>query len=114
MGIFVGYEYAIMKEDLTKREFIKGGDIIFLFTMQGRFCEVLSESNFILNKLGRIMYSNLRLATFREHLLTNPENFVIDISGLLQKNSLPCPKVTVKNFNTLFDAVVKQGQCATR
>uniref|UniRef100_A0A671LZK8 Metalloendopeptidase n=1 Tax=Sinocyclocheilus anshuiensis TaxID=1608454 RepID=A0A671LZK8_9TELE len=49
LGIFWGYEYAIMKEDLTKREFIKGGDIIFLFTMQGRFCAVPSESNFILN-----------------------------------------------------------------
>uniref|UniRef100_A0A673JCM0 Metalloendopeptidase n=1 Tax=Sinocyclocheilus rhinocerous TaxID=307959 RepID=A0A673JCM0_9TELE len=49
LGIFWGYEYAIIKEDLTKREFIKGGDIIFLFTMQGRFCAVPSESNLILN-----------------------------------------------------------------
>ncbi|XP_016301247.1 meprin A subunit beta-like [Sinocyclocheilus anshuiensis] len=70
LGIFWGYEYAIMKEDLTKREFIKGGDIIFLFTMQ-------------------------------------------DISGLRQKNSLPCPKVTVKNFKISSDAAVKQGPCAT-
>ncbi len=61
VGIFVGYEYAIMKEDLTKREFIKGGDIIFLFTMQGRFCEVLSESNFILNKLGRIRITSIQI-----------------------------------------------------
>ncbi|XP_026140853.1 meprin A subunit beta-like [Carassius auratus] len=58
VGFFVGYQYSIMKEDLTKREFIKGGDIIFLFTLQ-------------------------------------------DISELLQKNSLPCPKVTLK----------KQGPC---
>ncbi len=50
-----------MKEDLTKREFIKGGDIIFLFTMQGRFCEVLSESNFILNKLGRIRITSIQI-----------------------------------------------------
>ncbi|XP_042628373.1 meprin A subunit beta-like [Cyprinus carpio] len=35
VGIFWGYQYAIMNEDLTKREFIKGGDIIFLFSMQG-------------------------------------------------------------------------------
>ncbi len=46
MGIFWGYKYAIMKEDLTRREFIKGGDIIFLFTIQGRFCEVLSDNSF--------------------------------------------------------------------
>ncbi|XP_042596209.1 meprin A subunit beta-like [Cyprinus carpio] len=70
VGIFWGYQYAIMKEDLSRREFIKGGDIIFLFSMQ-------------------------------------------DISGLLQKNSLPCPKVTVKNFNISFDAAFKQGPCAT-
>uniref|UniRef100_A0A672QSS3 Metalloendopeptidase n=1 Tax=Sinocyclocheilus grahami TaxID=75366 RepID=A0A672QSS3_SINGR len=44
VGIFWGYRYAIMKEDLIRREFIKGGDIIFLFTMQGRFCEVPSEN----------------------------------------------------------------------
>uniref|UniRef100_A0A8C2CCF1 Metalloendopeptidase n=1 Tax=Cyprinus carpio TaxID=7962 RepID=A0A8C2CCF1_CYPCA len=42
VGRFVGYQYAIMKEDLSRREFIKGGDIIFLFTLQGRFCEVPS------------------------------------------------------------------------
>ncbi|XP_016376077.1 meprin A subunit beta-like [Sinocyclocheilus rhinocerous] len=36
VGIFWGYKYAIMKEDLTRREFIKGGDIIFLFTMQDK------------------------------------------------------------------------------
>uniref|UniRef100_A0A673GQU2 Metalloendopeptidase n=1 Tax=Sinocyclocheilus rhinocerous TaxID=307959 RepID=A0A673GQU2_9TELE len=44
VGIFWGYKYAIMKEDLTRREFIKGGDIIFLFTMQGRFCEETDRS----------------------------------------------------------------------
>lgn len=36
VGIFWGYQYAIMKEDLSRREFIKGGDIIFLFSMQGK------------------------------------------------------------------------------
>ncbi|XP_059412933.1 meprin A subunit beta-like isoform X1 [Carassius carassius] len=46
----------LTKEDLTRREFIKGGDLILLFTMQ-------------------------------------------DISALLQNASLPCSKVTVKNFN---------------
>ncbi|RXN10264.1 meprin A subunit beta-like protein [Labeo rohita] len=70
VGTFWGYQYAVRKEDLIKREFIKGGDIIFLFSMQ-------------------------------------------DISGLLQKDSLPCPKVTVKNFKISSDAVVKQGPCAT-
>ncbi|KAF4103248.1 meprin A subunit beta-like [Onychostoma macrolepis] len=71
LGIFWGYEYAIMKEDLTKREFIKGGDIIFLFTMQ-------------------------------------------DISGFLQKDSLPCPIATVKNFNVTPDVSAQQGSCAPR
>uniref|UniRef100_A0A673GQK5 Metalloendopeptidase n=1 Tax=Sinocyclocheilus rhinocerous TaxID=307959 RepID=A0A673GQK5_9TELE len=33
VGIFRGYQYDIMKEDLTRREFIKGGDIIFLFSI---------------------------------------------------------------------------------
>ncbi|XP_059363764.1 meprin A subunit beta-like [Carassius carassius] len=70
VAIFWGYQYAIMNEDLTKREFIKGGDIILLFTMQ-------------------------------------------DISGLRKNNSLPCPKVTVKNFKTSFDASVKRRPCAT-
>ncbi len=49
MGFFCGYQYAIMKEDLTKREFIKGGDIIFLFTMQGRFFEIISEIKIMTN-----------------------------------------------------------------
>ncbi|XP_043117383.1 meprin A subunit beta-like [Puntigrus tetrazona] len=71
VGLFVGYQYAIMKEDLTKREFIKGGDIIFLFTLQ-------------------------------------------DISELLQKDSLPCPKATVKNFNVTPDVSAQQGSCAPR
>ncbi|XP_026084949.1 meprin A subunit beta-like [Carassius auratus] len=70
VGIFWGYQYAIMKEDLPKREFIKGGDIILLFTMQ-------------------------------------------DISVLRKNNTLPCPKVTVKNFKTSFDASVKRRPCAT-
>ncbi|XP_073703911.1 meprin A subunit beta-like [Garra rufa] len=71
-SVFVGtwiYSYYVMKEDLTKREFIKGGDIIFLFSMQ-------------------------------------------DISGLLQKDSLPCPKVTVKNFNVTSGASAEQGACS--
>ncbi|XP_067304857.1 meprin A subunit beta-like isoform X2 [Pseudorasbora parva] len=66
---FLFYTYAIMKDDLTRREFIKGGDIIFLLSMQ-------------------------------------------DISGLLQKDSLPCPKVTVKNFNITSDASAQKGPCA--
>ncbi|XP_050959627.1 meprin A subunit beta-like [Labeo rohita] len=68
VGIFWGYKYAIMKDDLTRREFIKGGDIIIFFTMQ-------------------------------------------DISGLHQNHSLPCPKVTVKNFNVTSDA---SAPCAPR
>ncbi|XP_043117382.1 meprin A subunit beta-like isoform X3 [Puntigrus tetrazona] len=71
VGLLWGYQYAIMKEDLTKREFIKGGDIIFLFTLQ-------------------------------------------DISELLQKDSLPCPKATVKNFNVTPDVSAQQGSCAPR
>ncbi|XP_051577814.1 meprin A subunit beta-like [Myxocyprinus asiaticus] len=55
-----GYGTFMYKIDFTRREFIKGGDIIFLFSMQ-------------------------------------------DISGLLQDNSLPCPKVTVKSFNVSLD-----------
>ncbi|KAG1947574.1 meprin A subunit beta-like [Pimephales promelas] len=72
-SVFVGdwvYIYRITNDYLTRREFIKGGDIIFLLTMQ-------------------------------------------DISGLLQKHSLPCPKVTVKNFNVSPDASAQQGPCAT-
>lgn len=48
-SVFVGpwvYINGITNDDLTKREFIKGGDIIFLLTMQGRFCEVTSENKF--------------------------------------------------------------------
>ncbi|XP_051721879.1 meprin A subunit beta-like isoform X4 [Ctenopharyngodon idella] len=71
VGLFSVYTYAIMKDDLIRREFIKGGDIIFLFNMQ-------------------------------------------DISGLLQNHSLPCSKVTVKNFNISPDASARQGPCATR
>ncbi|KAK9976763.1 hypothetical protein ABG768_021966 [Culter alburnus] len=37
-----------------------------------------------------------------------------DISGLLQKDSLSCPKVTVKNFNTSADSSVHQEPCAAR
>ncbi|XP_067305559.1 meprin A subunit beta-like [Pseudorasbora parva] len=66
---FMVYTYPIMKDDLTRREFIKGGDIIFLLSMQ-------------------------------------------DISGLLKKDSLPCPKVTVKNFNVSPDASPQNGPCA--
>ncbi|KAK9961239.1 hypothetical protein ABG768_009036 [Culter alburnus] len=71
VGLFSFYTYVIMKDDLIRREFIKGGDIIFLFNMQ-------------------------------------------DISGLLQNHSLPCSKVTVKNFNISPDASAQQGSCATR
>ncbi|ROL47857.1 Meprin A subunit beta, partial [Anabarilius grahami] len=71
-SVFVGtwvYIYAITKDELIRREFIKGGHIIFLLTMQ-------------------------------------------DISGLLQNDSLPCPKVTVKNIKVSPDASVQQGPCA--
>ncbi|XP_048008619.1 meprin A subunit beta-like [Megalobrama amblycephala] len=72
-SVFVGtwvYIYAITKDELTRREFIKGGDIIFLLTMQ-------------------------------------------DISGLLQNDSLPCPKVKVKNIKVSPDASAQQGPCAS-
>ncbi|KAK2892389.1 hypothetical protein Q8A67_012377 [Cirrhinus molitorella] len=61
----------LAKEDLTKREFIKGGDLIFLFTMQ-------------------------------------------DISALIQNDSLPCPKVTLKSFNISSNASALQEPCASR
>ncbi|KAL1255626.1 hypothetical protein QQF64_013687, partial [Cirrhinus molitorella] len=73
-NVYVGpffYQYIMTKEEATRRELIKDGDVIFLFTMQ-------------------------------------------DISGLLQKDSLPCPKVTVKNFNVSSDASAQQGSCASR
>ncbi|XP_058653167.1 meprin A subunit beta-like [Onychostoma macrolepis] len=73
-SVFVGAwvnAYYIRKDDLTKREFIKGGDIMFLFSMQ-------------------------------------------DISGLLQKDSLPCPKATVKSFNVTLNATAQQGPCVPR
>ncbi|XP_077067628.1 meprin A subunit beta-like [Siphateles boraxobius] len=71
VGKFLLFPYYIMNDDLTRREFIKGGDTIFLFSMQ-------------------------------------------DISGLLQNDSLPCSKVTVKNFNIPPDASTLQEPCATR
>lgn len=43
-----------MKDDLTKREFIKGGDIILLFSMQGKFCEVPLEKPCLKYKMDRI------------------------------------------------------------
>ncbi|KAI2655267.1 Meprin A subunit beta [Labeo rohita] len=73
-SVFVGewtYSYYVIRDDLTRREFIKGGDIIFLFSMQ-------------------------------------------DISGLFQNHSLPCPKVTVKNFNITSNASAQQESCASR
>ncbi|KAF4114137.1 hypothetical protein G5714_004360 [Onychostoma macrolepis] len=73
-SVFVGglaFFTLLTKEDLTRREFIKGGDLILLFTMQ-------------------------------------------DISALLQNDSLPCPKVTVKNFNVSTDTSAQQEPCATR
>ncbi|XP_039526165.1 meprin A subunit beta-like [Pimephales promelas] len=63
---------SLTRDDLARREFIKGGDLILLFSMQ-------------------------------------------DISGLLEKDSLPCPKVTVKNFNVSADtSALNQGPCASR
>uniref|UniRef100_A0A672LIW4 Metalloendopeptidase n=1 Tax=Sinocyclocheilus grahami TaxID=75366 RepID=A0A672LIW4_SINGR len=35
----------LTKEDLARREFIKGGDLIFLLTMQGGICEGTSENS---------------------------------------------------------------------
>ncbi|XP_050959629.1 meprin A subunit beta-like isoform X1 [Labeo rohita] len=73
-SVFVGNwtpSYYVIRDDLTRREFIKGGDIIFLFSMQ-------------------------------------------DISGLLQNQSLSCPKVTAKNFNVTADVSAQQGPCAPR
>ncbi|XP_067284059.1 mucin-7-like [Pseudorasbora parva] len=35
-----------------------------------------------------------------------------DISALLQNDSLPCPKATVKNFNISTDASAQQRPCA--
>ncbi|ROL51253.1 Meprin A subunit beta [Anabarilius grahami] len=71
--VFVSGAYfkLLTKDDLTRREFIKGGDIIFLLDFQ-------------------------------------------DISALLQKDSLSCPKVTVKNFSTSADSSVHQEPCAVR
>ncbi|XP_067249263.1 meprin A subunit beta-like [Chanodichthys erythropterus] len=75
-SVFVdGFRFSALMllttDDLTRREFIKGGDIILLLDFQ-------------------------------------------DISGLLQKDSLSCPKVTVKNFNTSTDSSVLQEPCAAR
>ncbi|KAK7130510.1 hypothetical protein R3I93_019998 [Phoxinus phoxinus] len=74
-SVLVGGEASFVlltRDDLARREFIKGGDLILLFTMQ-------------------------------------------DISGLLQKDSLPCPKATVKNFNVSTDASAQRlGPCASR
>ncbi|XP_042610500.1 meprin A subunit beta-like [Cyprinus carpio] len=71
VGAWVDYTYPIIQYDLTRREFIKGDDIIFLFSMQ-------------------------------------------DISGLLQKDFLPCPKATVEKFNVSLDATAQQGPCVPR
>ncbi|KAK2892384.1 hypothetical protein Q8A67_012372 [Cirrhinus molitorella] len=60
----------LAQKDLTKREFIKGGDLIVLFTMQ-------------------------------------------DISALIQNDSLPCPKVTLKSFNISTNASAQQEPCAS-
>ncbi|KAI2655270.1 Meprin A subunit beta [Labeo rohita] len=73
-SVFVGtwiYSHYVGKDAFTMRDYIKGGDLIFLFTMQ-------------------------------------------DISGLFQNHALPCPKVTVKNFNVTSDASAQQESCASR
>jgi len=44
------YIYRITNDYLTRREFIKGGDIIFLLTMQGRFFGVTSDYTFNLKQ----------------------------------------------------------------
>ncbi|KAG1927637.1 meprin A subunit beta [Pimephales promelas] len=74
-SVFVGGTavfVSLTRDDLARREFIKGGDLILLLSMQ-------------------------------------------DISGLLKKDSLPCPKVTVKNFNVSTDtSALNEGPCASR
>uniref|UniRef100_A0A672NFZ9 Metalloendopeptidase n=1 Tax=Sinocyclocheilus grahami TaxID=75366 RepID=A0A672NFZ9_SINGR len=48
-SVFLGQSAFIAlltREDLARREFIKGGDLILLFTMQGRICEGTSENKF--------------------------------------------------------------------
>ncbi|XP_051747875.1 meprin A subunit beta-like [Ctenopharyngodon idella] len=73
-SVFVGGTASfklLTTDDLARREFIKGGDIILLLDFQ-------------------------------------------DISGLLQNDSLSCPKVTVKNFNASTDTSVHQEPCAAR
>ncbi|XP_067284800.1 meprin A subunit beta-like [Pseudorasbora parva] len=73
-SVFLGgtaYIKLLATADVTRREFIKGGDLIILITTQ-------------------------------------------DISGLLQNDSLPCPKAMVKNFNISTDASAQQRPCAVR
>ncbi len=48
-SVFLGGSALLVlltKEDLATREFIKGGDLILLFTMQGRICAGTSENKF--------------------------------------------------------------------
>ncbi len=52
MGAWIS-RYYISKDDLTKREFIKGGDMMFLFSMQGK---VLLRN---LRKQDKLKESNL-------------------------------------------------------
>ncbi|XP_051999433.1 meprin A subunit beta-like [Xyrauchen texanus] len=72
----LGFGKLLCKDDFTKREFFKGGDIILLFSIQ--------------------------------------EYFFLDISELLQSNSLPCPKVIAKSINISPDERAKDRSCDTR
>ncbi|XP_036449061.1 meprin A subunit beta-like isoform X2 [Colossoma macropomum] len=65
------FNMFLKKARLNDREFVKGGDLILLISMQ-------------------------------------------DVSALQQNNSLPCPKVSVKNFNVSPYQGAQEGSCTTR
>ncbi|KAL7886670.1 hypothetical protein AOLI_G00043910 [Acnodon oligacanthus] len=67
----MGYFIFMEKARLTDREFVKGGDLILLFSMQ-------------------------------------------DVSGLKESNSLPCPRVAVKDFNISSSLGAQKGSCIAR
>ncbi|XP_036449072.1 meprin A subunit beta-like [Colossoma macropomum] len=73
VNVTIGYGYYIFLEKarLSDREFVKGGDLILLISMQ-------------------------------------------DVSALKESNSLPCPRVPVKNFNTSLYLGAQKGSCTAR
>ncbi|ROL47856.1 Meprin A subunit beta [Anabarilius grahami] len=78
VGLLLGYRCFIMTDDLTRREFIKGGDIIFLFNMQVWAFVTSQGSEFLVGRSAlRKSSAALNRTCSRKiyHFVFRPQNF---------------------------------------